>query len=65
VIAPASVALPVREGQALGRVEVYQGGRVVASANLVAATAVSKPGWAGKAEWYVRRTAQKFGGLFT
>jgi D-alanyl-D-alanine carboxypeptidase (penicillin-binding protein 5/6) len=65
VIAPASTALPVREGQLLGRVEVLDGSRVVASANLVAARAVSEPGVLGKASWYVRRTAHNVWGLFT
>jgi D-alanyl-D-alanine carboxypeptidase (penicillin-binding protein 5/6) len=63
VIAPASITLPVREGQVLGRVEVLQGSRLVASTSLVAAEAVSEPGVLGKAGWYVRRTAQNFWGL--
>jgi hypothetical protein len=65
VIAPASVALPVREGQRLGRVELWDGSRLVASANLVAAAAVSEPGSIAKVAWYVRRTGQKFWELFT
>jgi serine-type D-Ala-D-Ala carboxypeptidase (penicillin-binding protein 5/6) len=60
VIAPASVTLPVQKGQSLGRVDVYRGNRLVASANLVAAEAISEPGVFGKATWYGRRTARNF-----
>ncbi len=63
VVAPGVVGLPVRRGQRLGRVEIYDGNRLVASSELVAATAVSEPGLVGKAAWYVRRTAQNVWGL--
>lgn len=65
VIAPASVALPVQKGQSFGRVDVYRGNRLVASANLVAAEAISEPGLLGKAIWYARRTASNFWELVT
>ncbi|MGH3136433.1 MAG: D-alanyl-D-alanine carboxypeptidase family protein [Gaiellaceae bacterium] len=65
VIGPSSVALPVRKGQRLGRVEVYEGNRLVASSNLVASAAVSEPGLSGKARWYVTRTAENLWGIFT
>ena len=65
VIAPGSVALPVQKGQSLGRVDVYRGSRLVASANLVTAEAISEPGLLGKAVWYARRTAQNFWELVT
>lgn len=65
VIAPASVTLPVQKGQSVGRVDVYRGTRLVASANLVAAEAVSEPGLVGKAAWYVRSTARNFWELVT
>lgn len=58
VVAPSSVTLPVRKGQRLGRVEVYAKKRLVASASLVAAAAVSKPGLMGKAGWYMTQTAR-------
>ena len=57
VVAPRSVGLPVRKGQRLGRVEVWDGNRLVASSNLVAAADVSEPGLVGKGVWFVRRTA--------
>jgi len=63
VIAPSSVALPVRKGQRLGRVEVYDGNRLVASSNLVAAAAVTEPGLLGKARWYATQTAENLWGI--
>jgi len=63
VVAPSVVELPVRRGQRLGRVEVYDGNRLLASANLVAAEAVAEPGFFGKAAWYAERTAQNLWGL--
>jgi D-alanyl-D-alanine carboxypeptidase (penicillin-binding protein 5/6) len=65
VIAPSSVALPVRKSQRLGRVEVYDGNRLVSSSNLVAAAAVSEPGLSGKARWYATQTAENLWGIFT
>ena len=38
VVAPSSVELPVRKGQRLGRVEVWDGDVLVASSRLVAIT---------------------------
>ena len=58
IVAPSSVTLPVRKGQRLGRVEVYARDRLVASSNLVAATAVGEPGLMGKARWYATRTVE-------
>jgi D-alanyl-D-alanine carboxypeptidase (penicillin-binding protein 5/6) len=65
VVALSVVALPVRRGQRLGRVEIYDGNRLVASSNLVAAEDVSEPGLAGKTAWYARRTAANLWGLVT
>ena len=59
VVAPTATGLPVRRGQTLGRVEVYDGDRLIASSNLVAAKTVSEPGLAGKAKWFVERTAEQ------
>ncbi|HEX2345367.1 MAG TPA: D-alanyl-D-alanine carboxypeptidase family protein [Gaiellaceae bacterium] len=65
VVAPSSVALPVRKGQRLGRVEVYDGNRLVASSDLVAGRSVAEPGLLGKARWYATRTAANLWGLVT
>lgn len=60
IVSPTSVELPVRQGQRLGKVEVWDGDRLVASSKLVAAAAVAEPGFLGKTGWFVRRTAANF-----
>ena len=65
VVAPSSIALPVRKGQRMGRVEVYDGKRLVASSTLVAARSVTEPGLLGKARWYATRTVANLWGLVT
>ena len=64
-VLPTMVALPVREGERLGRVEVWEGERLVASSNLLAASAVSEPGALGKFSWFAERTAENFWELVT
>jgi D-alanyl-D-alanine carboxypeptidase (penicillin-binding protein 5/6) len=65
VVAPTALSLPVAEGQRLGRVEVYDGNRLVASSNLVAAAAVPDAGLLAKARWYVTQTARNLWGIVT
>jgi D-alanyl-D-alanine carboxypeptidase (penicillin-binding protein 5/6) len=65
VVAPTSLALPVAKGQRLGRVEVYDRNRLVASSNLVAAAAVADAGFWAKAQWYATRTAENLWELVT
>jgi serine-type D-Ala-D-Ala carboxypeptidase (penicillin-binding protein 5/6) len=65
VVAPTAVELPVRKGQELGEVRVYDRGRLIASSPLVASRAVEEPGTAGKVGWYARRTLHHLGGLFS
>jgi len=65
VVAPTTVRLPVREGQSVGRVEIYAGDRLLAWSNLVAAYSVSEPGAIGKAAWYVQTTAENLWDLVT
>ena len=65
VVAPTSVALPVREGQRLGEVHVYDRGKLVASSPLVASRSVESPGTAAKVGWYTKRTLHHLGGLFS
>jgi D-alanyl-D-alanine carboxypeptidase (penicillin-binding protein 5/6) len=64
-VAPTSVTLPVRKGQPLGRVDVYEGKRLVASSRLVAASGVSVPGLPGKTLWFATRTAENLWGIVT
>jgi serine-type D-Ala-D-Ala carboxypeptidase (penicillin-binding protein 5/6) len=63
VVAPVEVALPVRAGQVLGQVRVYERGRVVARAALLAARSERRPGLLGRARWYATRTLHHLGSL--
>ena len=65
VVAPTSAVLPLRKGQRLGRVEVYDGNRLVASSNLVAAAPVAEPGLLAKARWYATQTAENLWEIVT
>jgi D-alanyl-D-alanine carboxypeptidase (penicillin-binding protein 5/6) len=56
VVAPVSIALPVRRGAVLGRVEIRQGPRLVGRRDLVASRSVGKPHLAGQLGWYAGRT---------
>ena len=57
VIAPAALALPVRRGQELGVLRVYEGRTLVASSPLVAARSVARPPLGDRLAFYARRTA--------
>ena len=56
VVAPTTLALPVTKGQVVGRVEVYDGNRLVASSNLAAAESVEDAGFIAKVRWYATQT---------
>jgi D-alanyl-D-alanine carboxypeptidase (penicillin-binding protein 5/6) len=56
VVAVQVPSLPVRRGQRLGEVRVYDGERLVARSPLVAARDVGEPGALGKAGFFARRT---------
>jgi D-alanyl-D-alanine carboxypeptidase (penicillin-binding protein 5/6) len=57
VVAPTSVELPVRQGQELGEVRVYDRGKVVARSPLVAARTVEEPSAVERAGWYAGEAA--------
>jgi D-alanyl-D-alanine carboxypeptidase (penicillin-binding protein 5/6) len=63
VLAAAAVELPVAKGARLGEVEVWDGETLVGRRALVAAAAVEKPDFAGRARWYVERTLHNAWGL--
>lgn len=65
IFAPASVALPVHQGQRLGRVEIWERDTLIASSDLVAAATVTEPGLLGKALWFARATADNLWGLLS
>ena len=62
IVAPMGVDLPVRKGQELGEVRVYERGKLVARSPLVAARSIDEPGVAGRAGWYVKRAAHNMWG---
>jgi D-alanyl-D-alanine carboxypeptidase (penicillin-binding protein 5/6) len=65
VVAPTALGLPVADGQRVGRIEVYDGNRLVASSNLVAAEGVPDAGLWDKAQWYVTQTFRNLWELVT
>jgi D-alanyl-D-alanine carboxypeptidase (penicillin-binding protein 5/6) len=65
LVAADAATLPVSEGQALGRVQIFQRGRLLGSVPLVAERDVSKPGIGGRAGWYAKRTLHHMWGLLT
>jgi serine-type D-Ala-D-Ala carboxypeptidase (penicillin-binding protein 5/6) len=62
IVAPMGVDLPVRKGQELGEVRIYERGKLVARSPLVAARSIDEPGVAGRAGWYAKRAAHNMWG---
>jgi D-alanyl-D-alanine carboxypeptidase len=56
VVTPMVVSLPVRKGQRLGEVRVYDRGKLLARVPLVADRSISRPGALGRVGWYATRT---------
>jgi serine-type D-Ala-D-Ala carboxypeptidase (penicillin-binding protein 5/6) len=65
VVAATAIDLPVRQGQRLGEVRVYAGGRLLAHRDLVAARAVERPGLVRRVRWYAGRTLHNLIGFVT
>ena len=65
VVAPTVLALPVAKGQQLGRVEIFEGDRLVASSALVAAAAVPDAGVWAKAKWHATQTVRNLWEMLT
>jgi D-alanyl-D-alanine carboxypeptidase (penicillin-binding protein 5/6) len=65
VIAPSAVSLPVVRGQRLGRIELWDGHKLLGTRPLLAARSVSRPGFGGRLRWYATRTGHHLLGLFT
>jgi D-alanyl-D-alanine carboxypeptidase (penicillin-binding protein 5/6) len=63
VLAPSAVALPVRSGEPLGRIEVFTGSRLLGARPLLASRTVSRPGMGGRLRWYATRTVKDLWGL--
>ena len=63
VVAPTDVTLPVRKGERLGDVRIYEHGRVVARSPLIATRSVAKPDALGRTRWYAARTLHHLASL--
>jgi D-alanyl-D-alanine carboxypeptidase len=57
VVAPRGVELPVRKGEKLGEVRVYDRGRLIGRSPLVAARSVGEPNPVERAGWYAGQAA--------
>jgi D-alanyl-D-alanine carboxypeptidase len=64
VVAATAVSLPVEEGSVLGRVEVWERGKLRGSSDLVASRTINKPGLGTRLGWYAGRTLHHLGDLF-
>ncbi len=65
VVAPTALALPIAKGEHLGSLGVYDGNRLVASSNLVAAESVADAGLWAKAQWYATQTVRNLWEMVT
>jgi serine-type D-Ala-D-Ala carboxypeptidase (penicillin-binding protein 5/6) len=63
VVAAAGASLPVRRGDVLGRVEIWDAGHLIGSRSLVAERSVARPGVAGRLGFYAGRTIHHLAGL--
>jgi D-alanyl-D-alanine carboxypeptidase (penicillin-binding protein 5/6) len=63
VIASSAAGLPVRQGQRLGRIEIWAGGKLLGTRPLLAARSVARPGLAGRLRWYATRTVHDLWGI--
>ena len=64
VVAARAVSLPVHAGETLGRIEIWERGRLRASSDLVASRTINKPGVGSRLGWYAGRTLHHLGGVF-
>ncbi|MFN8187151.1 MAG: D-alanyl-D-alanine carboxypeptidase family protein [Gaiellales bacterium] len=64
IVVPETVALPVAKGQPLGKLEVYEGKRLIATSPLVAAEAVEGAGLGARVGWYAGRALDHVGNVF-
>ena len=62
VVAPLGVKLPVRKGDELGEVRLYDRGALLARSPLVASRSISSPGGLDRAGWYIGQTVRNMWG---
>jgi len=65
VVASEGVELPVRKGQSLGEVRVYDGNRVIARSPLVAERSIDEPSVLDRTAWHIGQAAHDIGGWFS
>jgi D-alanyl-D-alanine carboxypeptidase len=65
VVTPMVVSLPIRAGQRLGEVRIYDRGTLLAHAPLVADRSIGRPGTLGRVGWYAGRTLDHIWSWFT
>jgi D-alanyl-D-alanine carboxypeptidase (penicillin-binding protein 5/6) len=64
VVAASALSLPVKAGDVLGRVEIWERGKLRFRSDLVASRTVNKPGLGTRLGWYAGRTLHHLTGLF-
>ena len=62
VVAKTAAPLPVLRGERLGRLQIWQGGHVIARSELMAERSVSRPGALGRVGFYAGRTVKHMWG---
>jgi len=65
VVAAGAARLPVRRGEPLGRVEVWEGSRLLGSRPLVASRSIPRPGLGGRVAFYAGRVFHHVLGFFS
>ena len=65
VVAADVADLPVARGRSLGRILVYQRGKLLGTVPLVASRGVARPSLRGRAGWYATRTLHHMGAWFS
>ncbi len=65
IVAPRGVKLPVRKGQSLGEVRIYDRNRLIARSPLVAARSIDEPSVLDRATWHIGQAAHDIGGWFS
>jgi D-alanyl-D-alanine carboxypeptidase len=65
VSAPMEVKLPIRQGQQVGEIRVYDGSHIVARRPLVAAEGIGDPGLPRQVRWYAARALDEAGDMLS
>jgi D-alanyl-D-alanine carboxypeptidase (penicillin-binding protein 5/6) len=65
IVAPPVVSLPVARGQVLGRIQVWEGKRLLGVRPLFAGRSIARPGLGGRLRWYAGRTLHHIGDFFS